>query len=204
MLKFFESQSSDPKPAKHHHKSSPQPCSNNSLQPIDQFDQVYRNSIEISENQLDDYTENHSENENSSNYEYDDEDDCSDQYANQFESTKNYNNLPISNSMMGLNHIPKKNSALNRECLWWDEDEALNELTSSMSFDFGNNNQFNNNFGNNDDGTEDLETLKSLEKILKNSELFRSETKENSISSISTTMLQFNSSDNQIKRLSLS
>ena len=70
--------------------------------------------------------------------------------------------------MIGLNHIPKKNSTMNRECLWWDEDEALNELTSSMSFDFSSHNQYSkNNFEENDDGTEDLETLKTLEKILK-------------------------------------
>ncbi len=74
-----------------------------------------------------------------------------------------------------------------------------------QSFDFGSHNQYSKNIlENNDDETEDLETLKTLEKILKNSDLFRNETKENSISSISTTMLQFNSSDNQIKRLSLS
>ena len=78
--------------------------------------------------------------------------------------------------------------------LWWDEDNALNELTTSASFDFscslamsnnnssvlGGNNEnstsshhkLNDNL-NEDEDDEELETLKTLETMLKNSDLFR-------------------------------
>lgn len=148
---------------------------------------------------------------NNSNFEYEDElddRDSVDQYLNSFERRRQvYNNLPISNSMIGLNH-----RTVNREAgLWWDEDEALNELTSSMSFDqFGahavaNGKQYNSKLTY-DDGSDDLETLRTLEKMLKTSELFRNENNHaNSVSSASSTRIKM--SENQMvnnKRLSLS
>lgn len=207
VLKFFESQSSDPKPAKLH-KFSPNLSDDESENDV-HFDPTYNNQ-QICLSNIDlEHQDDDQECDVNSNFEYEDElsDDGDDQYLNTFENTLNYNNLPISNSMIGLNH----RKSANREAgLWWDEDEALNELTSSMSFDFGNHNKYNKiNLEENDDGNDDLETLKTLEKILKNSDLFRSDlktdTKDNSISSASSTMLKLNLNDNQInKRLSLS
>lgn len=216
VLKFFESQSSDPKPARLEKlNSSPTSEITNSN---DAESELNYRTQEISN--LDFEDENGSNQDNNSHFEYEDEidddydADSVDQYMNRLNGChNNYNNLPISNSMIGLNH---RRSANREAGLWWDEDEALNELTSSMSFDFighAQNNKYNqinfDNQVNNDDGTDDLETLKTLEKILKNSDLFRGDTKtdSNSITSVSTsTMLKM--SENQMinnnKRLSLS
>ena len=162
--------------------------------------------------------------EEANNYEYeDDEDDDdvdeedgedgdgeeNDSYENNFNNINNYNNLVINSSSNSRpTHSLKKK--INREAgLWWDEDEALNELTSSMSFEFGNHSQPNYNImsnfdeANDDDGSDELETLKTLEKILKNSDLFKADLRDTTISSASTTMLS-NASENQsFKRLSL-
>lgn len=218
-MKFFESQTSDPKPAKLN-KYSLSPTDLNltaasSFNPNHQ--QICISSIDLTRQQSDspthqiinDFYEYDQENNDGADYDEDEEDD--DQYSNSFESTQNYNNLPISHSMLGLNHCTKKQSQNREAGLWWDEDEALNELTSSMSFDFGSHNQYNKfNFEENDDGTEDMETLKTLEKILKNSDLFkgdnRSEVRESQIASASSSMLKPSLDESLLvnKRLSLS
>ena len=98
----------------------------------------------------------------------------------------------------GLNVRSKKKSSENREGgLWWDEDEALNELTSSVSFEFGHRGNTNNY----DEADEEDDELETLETMLRNSDLFRSP----AISASSSSILRPHPIDNQlIKRLSLS
>lgn len=78
-----------------------------------------------------------------SNYDDENEDDDDDDYDEDDEdntSSTNYpsyldNSTTASQSILNSGNLRKKKS--NREAgLWWDEDEQLNELTSSMSFDF--------------------------------------------------------------------
>lgn len=95
--------------------------------------------------------------------------------------------------------------------LWWDEDEALNELTSSISFEFGNHRNHTQCHDLNDYDDDELDELETLETMLRNSDLFRNDirtqTESNitAISSSSTTMIRNNAVDNQpAKRLSLS
>ena len=174
------------------------------------------------ESELNTFGEDEEEDEDLANVVGDDDDD-EDEYDD-YNSVQNYlnnstkkqNNCLTGNSY-GLTRSSRKR--INREAgLWWDEDNALNELTSSTSFDFGSQyhmqNSMNisqpnntNNFYCNEDNDE-LETLKTLESILKNSELFRNDTntnsKENIISSSSTTLIPTSTTENLIKRLSLS
>lgn len=196
VLKFFESQSSDPKPAKIYFQSEPKDNT------IEHFNQNYSKNQEISlSNTRINFTEDL---DNNSNFEYEDEIDEDGQYLNSFEMSQNYNNLPISNSLIGLSHHNIEKNREKEAGLWWDEDEALNELTSSMSFDFGGSHNIYNKINFDENNIEELETYQTLEKILNKSELFDN-TKENiSVPSASSTVLKFN--DNQIvnKRLSLS
>ena len=214
VLKFFESQTSDPKPARQMSSRLSSTQTDSCVQ------ENYANHPEICMSNLvfmherDDNDDNDDSDaiiidnesgcaDNNSNYEYEDELECDRDSMDQFDSRRayqNYNNLPISNSMIGLN-----NRMVNREAgLWWDEDEALNELTSSLSFD-----QFNHTSGKQystklsyDDGSDDLETLKTLEKMLKTSELFRNDA--NSVCSASSTMIKMSESQMASnKRLSL-
>lgn len=70
----------------------------------------------------------------------DDDDDDYDEDDEDNTSSTNYpsyldNSTTASQSILNSGNLRKKKS--NREAgLWWDEDEQLNELTSSMSFDF--------------------------------------------------------------------
>jgi len=100
--------------------------------------------------------------------------------------------------------------------LWWDENEELNELTSSISFDFtnqlnsldrndSNTNLSNSNNNNNNCYEDDICTLKQLEKILNNSDLFCN----NELMNENVTNININDSSNSLiatknfKRLSL-
>ena len=163
----------------------------------------------IGEEEANNYVE-YEDDEDDDDEEEDEEEDSeeNDSYEHNFNNINNYNNLVINSSSNSRpTHSIKKK--ISREAgLWWDEDEALNELTSSMSFEFGNHSQPNYNIMShfdeaNDDGSDELETLKTLEKILKNSDLFKADLRDMTISSASTTMLS-NASENQsFKRLSL-
>lgn len=163
-------------------------------------------------------TNNTNESDIESNSNYDDDDVEEDDDYDDSNSTNNYPSyLDISNSNNQLilsgnqlnGNLRKKKS--NREAgLWWDEDEALNELTSSMSFDFTNHLNQNNQ---NDNEEEELEednyyendekydsesvTMKRLEKILQNSELFSNDQKEN----VESSSILLNKNDNR-KQLS--
>jgi len=198
VLKFFESQQSDPKPAKMQKNYASVPTEDL----ISKIKEISVSNIDLSRS-------------SHQFYEYEEEDDDDDEYDGEDYDEEylrgtirenNYNNMAISNSMIGLNQsvTSKKSQSANREAgLWWDEDEALNELTSSMSFDFGGDKgQYNRiNFQDfQDDGSDDLETLKTLEKILKTSELFRGEAS----ASTSTILRQAESNSMGGKRLSLS
>lgn len=117
----------------------------------------------------------------------------------------NYYNSSMNN--YSLNRNPKKK--LNVETgLWWDEDNALNELTTSTSFEFGSQYHVNVQQANvdnlNEDENDELETLKTLELMLEHSDLFnnRKNSKE-MISFSSTSFATYKSNDNSIKRLSL-
>ena len=105
-----------------------------------------------------------------------------------------------------LNRNPKKK--LNVETgLWWDEDNALNELTTSTSFEFGSQyhiQQTANVENSNEDENDELETLKTLELMLEHSDLFnnRKNPKE-MISFSSSSFATYKNNDNSLKRLSL-
>ena len=132
--------------------------------------------------------------------------------SKRFNNRNNHQN--IGQNVSCFNVKTKKKSSNNNDNkeagLWWDEDEALNELTSSISFEFGNHrnqtqcHDFN-------DYDEEVDELDTLETMLRNSDLFRNDNRTQNasnttaISSSSTTMIRNNPIDNQcVKRLSLS
>lgn len=83
--------------------------------------------------------------------------------------------------------LEEKKSEAKQANLWWDEDNALNELTTSTSFELGS--QFNlNQMGSfYSDQNDDVETLKTLESILKTSDLFSTNSRNDpSVSSYSS------------------
>lgn len=91
--------------------------------------------------------------------------------------------------------------------LWWDEDNALNELTTSTSFELGS--QFNiNQFGSfYSDQNDDVETLKTLESILRTSDLFSTNSRNDPCVSSYSSFKYRNRPDSNMdltKRLSLS
>ena len=141
VLKFFESQSSDPKPARLE-KFKPSSVAAESSISNDAESELNYRTQEIRNLELEDQNNESDPEDNNSHFEYEDEigeddNDSVDQYMDRYTGHNhyNYNNLSISNSMVGLN-INHRRSANREAGLWWDEDEALNELTSSMSFDF--------------------------------------------------------------------
>jgi len=116
----------------------------------------------------------------------------------------NYYNSSMNN--YSLNRNKKK---LNMETgLWWDEDNALNELTTSTSFEFGS--QYHVNVQQpivdnlNEDENDELETLKTLELMLEHSDLFNNKKNpKEMISFSSSSFATYKSNDNSLKRLSL-
>jgi hypothetical protein len=137
-------------------------------------------------------------------------------------NNSNINNNNNNNSNFVLNSVGLRKKKSHKEAgLWWDEDEALNELTSSMSFDFTNhidrNEDDSNINNNNNNNNNDMYTLKRLEKILNNSDLFSNEIMNENVanldnlsngsiktSSSSNKIILNNKNENQMfKRLSL-
>ncbi len=161
----------------------------------------------------------------------DDDDDDDEVYYDDNTSSMNYpsyldtNNSNINNNNNNnfvLNSVGLRKKKSHKEAgLWWDEDEALNELTSSMSFDFTNHiidrNEDDSNININNNNNNDIYTLKRLEKILNNSDLFSNEIMNENVanldnlsngsiktSSSSNKIILNNKNENQIfKRLSL-
>lgn len=253
VLQFFESQSSDPKPAKfiknnilnssnnnnNFSQNSRTNSSNNSIE--DDMMIEYDNDLdyEAEENEnvnntssqnneicddinlaFDNYDNDSYENEE----EAEDDDDVDDEDTDDLSSNLSGFNLKKINFH---NSISKKR-VNHKEAghLWWDEDEALNELTSSISFDFSTikknnhplsiNHQQNNKTVNpkqqhliQQDQSFELETLKSLESLFKNSDLFNNQNessnqKENNNNSNKHIANLKSSSNNIVRRLSLS
>jgi len=207
VLKFFESQTSDPKPANSQKNYGSAPTADL----ICEIQEISVSNINLSRNsnQFYEYGDD-DDDEEYDGEEYDEnEEDC--QYSRNTARENNYNNMPISHSLIGLNQcVSSRKQSVNREAgLWWDEDEALNELTSSMSFDFGSGGGVGQyakiSFEDlNDDGSDDLETLKTLEKILKNSELFRGEASASTSTLLRQACENNNNANQSGKRLSLS
>jgi len=221
VIKFFESQSSDPKPAgSYFHKSEMDDYEEERDDFDEDDDEVNSSSLNNSNYADDELTRcqqrissisNH--NSSSSSDEDDNDDDNEDEDdEDDDDDDRPHINLPHSAILSsdysgrlsalssshystggGLRNLRKKSSN-KQSSLWWDEDNALNELTTSISTEFGsqfnlnNNNSNNQKFGYkiecdeattttcNDEEEEDIQTLKTLDNMIKTSELFNDET----------------------------
>jgi hypothetical protein len=202
LLSFFQSQQNDPKPLIHNSipiimENGNELGANNSDRSIDEDEDLYDNDLNNSSGQQND--DPNEDDDDDGDDDDDDDDDYNYESGSEDESdmnsyfTKRSSHM-LTASLCGLNGISSNLNNNNnrhsialslsgRSCkvkekeaaLWWDEDEALNELTTSMSFDFlnsNNNSDLNNNNNKNSNDGDDIETLKTLEKILKSSELF--------------------------------
>lgn len=238
VLQFFESQSSDPKPAKiknfHSNNIENSESGTNSIEDdIDlDFDEEENENLHNTSSNNNDSNDDHNLVFNEGDEDEDDEDefDYNDDAYDNFDEENNECTDDLSNCKFGLhpknnkfshNYISKKR-AYNKEAgLWWDEDNALNELTTSISFDLSNqfhkqyvtsvttntttsntsNSDVNQNVNKNklEENQYELETLKSLESLIKNSELFN-EITENSASNKEIC----NNKEIFVRRLSLS
>ena len=131
----------------------------------------------------------------------------------------------INSNKFSVNGLTRSKKRVNKEAgLWWDEDMALNELTSSMSFDFDSQyhmqspigggggggviNEFSNKnsfFTRKLQEHDEVVTLKTLESMHSKNNESNKNSKENVISSSSTTSIisASKTGENLIRRLSL-
>lgn len=148
VLKFFESQTSDPKPTRYGMNSNISQDHRfyddlEEEEASNQNNNTVMNTLSTSASESPHRKNaNESDNESNSNYEDEDDDEENEDYdddniSQNFPSFLDINNSTNNNQQVMNGNLRKKK--MNREAgLWWDEDEALNELTSSMSFDFNN------------------------------------------------------------------
>lgn len=188
---------------------------------IDLDDDLHRNNRNIinNNNTSDDMVDNLHDNDTP----FDDDDEVEsnlDDYEDEEDEDESDEDDPDANSIIDTEEtnkrysMPKisKKKIAKEAALWWDEDNALNELTSSTSFDFGSQYHLNNgnsgssrqtNVNNDDQVDEELETLES---ILKTSQLFSNSgtlIKDNLITMSTIATSNNTKLDNQVKRLSL-
>lgn len=201
VLEFFESHTGDPKPTNvllsiRLNNNNNDNCLEFGSESF--YDEVKNFNKDFIENYLNQSRCNNARNQHINTQENlsDLEDDADIEYDNEEDSKK------LANKQAGL---------------WWDEDNALNELTTSSSFEYGshynlNQNQFGNLFNHTNqsgNSNQDLETLSTLESILKNSDLFSNNSRNDYLASSSSfSSLKFRNKQHLnvdlSKRLSLS
>jgi hypothetical protein len=251
VLQFFESQTSDPKPAKfvkniltsnnnkNFSENSGTNSSSNSIEDdMIEYDNDIDYDVEENENVINTSSHNNESEEINLGFDNYDNDFYDNEDEDQEDDEENEDTDDLSSNLSGFNlkkmsfhnSISKKRAGHKEAGLWWDEDNALNELTSSISFDFSSmknnkhlssiNHQQNNKNNNNNilkntqqhqlqqDQSFELETLKSLESLFKNSDLFSNQNESsnkienNNINSHKNILTS--SSNNIVRRLSIS
>ena len=187
----------------------------------------YLNKVELDEDD-EDQDEDNEEDE-------DDDDDEYEEFNNFYDHLENNSSKrikQINSNKFSVNGLTRSKKRVNKEAgLWWDEDMALNELTSSMSFDFDSQyhnmqspiggaggggcggggcviNEFSNKnsfFTRKLQEHDEVVTLKTLESMHSKNNESNKNSKENVISSSSTTSIisASKTGENLIRRLSL-
>lgn len=254
VLKFFESQPSDPKPSRMSrtrnydnnvesseigsdsneeyrdddiNDSDADAHDNHNLNPT--LNNINLSSIKSNKNKIDYLSKVELEDDEEVDEDQDDEDDDEEyedynNYYNSLENNSNKRIKQINSNGFSLNGLTRIKKRVEKEAgLWWDEDMALNELTSSMSFDFDSQYHLQSPIGVNGCGVinefknknsfftrklqehDDLVTLKTLESMHSNNNESDKSSKENIISSSSTSIISASKTgENLIRRLSLS
>lgn len=211
VIEFFESLCSDPKPADYLNIKSPEAIKNETgsdsleddrdRESDDESDYLQNNTNEASESNFGDedinrFRENYSSTDDEDNNEDQDdveEEEDEEETSPEKEPNRNTSEMARIANQNGLNSMSTsliyiKNSRKKEKkesALWWDEDNALNELTTSASLEFGsqfnlsqyNQTKFNSKIkqyeqNEQNELDEDIETLKTLESIIQNSDLF--------------------------------
>ena len=244
VLQFFESQASDPKPSRfgrmrHFDNVESSELGSDSNEEFEDSDGDLHdanlnnynnsnnnnnknsiNSISI-HNKTDCLSKNELADDDDDGDEEDDEDDY-EEFRNYYDHLENNSSKRIKQINSNSFNFTRSKKRVNKEAgLWWDEDIALNELTSSMSFDFdnqyhlqspiGNNNLIHANiFSSKTTENEEQVTLRTLESILSKDLLRNNESnsnsKENIISSSSSSIISADKTAEPtlVRRLSLS